>query len=457
MKINLFKRIKKCSLIVIITFISSCVKEGKIEIPDNGCTEELTANISLIELKLLFQDETVQIQQDLVVAGYVISSDSAGNFFGTLHFQDSPVLPTEGFQIDIDLRNTHLFYREGDKILIKLKGLYLGKSKSIYKIGGVFNAFGTETVGRLPANLIGEHIFLSCEETSELQPSSVAIEELDDRMLNSLIRIEQLEIIAEEQNLTYAIEEKETERTLTDCNANNILLLNSGYSDFQNAIMPSGNGSITAVLYKANKQYQLIIRDTTDINFTDERCKEKIDEESSDKVFFSELADPDNNDKARFLELYNADVNDISLDGWLIRRYTNDNTDVGAILDLSGYSISAKSTLLISPNAKVFEEIYEKKPDVEVGINSPADSNGDDNLELVDPFGIVIDSFGVIGEDGSGTNHEFEDGRAMRKLEFDRGNPSYNFNEWIIHNDTGAEGTTKKPQNAPEDFNPGIR
>jgi len=87
----------------------------------------------------------------------------------------------------------------------------------------------------------------------------------------------------------------------------------------------------------------------------------------------------------------------------------------------------------------------------------PADSNGDDNIELVDPNGTVIDIFGVIGENGSGTNHEFEDGKALRNASVIQGNPVYNFNEWQLWNDTGAEGTTKLPQNAPDDFTPGVR
>ncbi|MEM6892508.1 MAG: lamin tail domain-containing protein, partial [Bacteroidota bacterium] len=89
--------------------------------------------------------------------------------------------------------------------------------------------------------------------------------------------------------------------------------------------------------------------------------------------------------------------------------------------------------------------------------NSPADSNGDDNLELVDPFGKVIDVFGIIGEDGSGTNHEFEDGRALRKPEVVKGNSIYTFEEWMLYNDTGESGTTKEPKVAPQDFTPRDR
>jgi hypothetical protein len=113
--------------------------------------------------------------------------------------------------------------------------------------------------------------------------------------------------------------------------------------------------------------------------------------------------------------------------------------------------------LVLAANAESFELIYGVAPDLEAGINSPADSNGDDNLVLVDPFGKVIDVFGVVGEDGSGTNHEFEDGRALRNAFVERGNAVYSFSEWTLYNDTGGAGTINQPQTAPQDYSPGNR
>jgi hypothetical protein len=75
---------------------------------------------------------------------------------------------------------------------------------------------------------------------------------------------------------------------------------------------------------------------------------------------------------------------------------------------------------------------------------------------LVDPFGQLIDIFGVIGEDGSGTSHEFEDGRAFRKNEVSMANRVFTISEWVVYNDTGASGTINQPQNAPGDFTPGL-
>ncbi len=119
--------------------------------------------------------------------------------------------------------------------------------------------------------------------------------------------------------------------------------------------------------------------------------------------------------------------------------------------------IKVQNTLVISQNAAEFETVYGFNLDLGVGINSPADSNGDDNLELVDPFGTIIDVFGIVGEDGSGTDHGFEDGRAVRNPDVFQANSTFTFSEWMIYNDTGGSGTTNLPQIAPDDFTPGQR
>lgn len=437
--------------------LCSCVNDNEFAALNGICTSDLEANATFAQVKSLYQGTIMQIQEDLIIEGYVVSSDRAGNFFSVLHFQDSPSDPTEGFQIEIDLRDNHLLYPEGSKILIKLKGLYLGKSKDVFKLGGTFSGFGAIAVGRLPALKVPEHLFPSCDETLPITPNIVSILDLDATLTNTLVRFQDVEIISQELDSLFAVEREETERTLVDCQDNELKLLNSGFSDFQSEILPSGNGSITGVLLRENDDYFLAIRDLDDIDFTGERCKDVVTEFTSNQIFFSELADPNNNVGARFLELYNSAETPLNLNGWSIVRYTNANTEISSTIDLSGLTIEAESTFVIAPNAAGFELVYGFPPDLGVGTNSPADSNGDDNLVLIDPFGTVIDVFGVIGEDGSGTNHEFEDGRAFRNLEITTGNASYTFNEWAIFNDTGAAGTSNQPQNAPVDFTPNQR
>ncbi|WP_373519718.1 DUF5689 domain-containing protein [Pricia sp.] len=435
----------------------ACTKSRNFDPPPTECPTELVANSTYAEVKNLYVDQTFQIQQDLVIEGYVISSDEEGNFFSVLHFQDSPVNPSEGFEIEIDVRDSHLFYPVGSKMYIQLKGLYLGKSKDIFKIGGVFTSFGNASVGRLPSTVVDNHLFVACDEKVEITPTIISFPDIPKNLTNTLVRLDGLEVSDAVVGQTFALEREETERTLTDCNDSELVLLNSGFSDFQAEILPEGNGSIIGVLLRENDTYRLAIRDPSDIDFTNERCADLVDEFTSATIFISELADPDNNIAARFVELYNAAKEPLNLKGWTLRRYTNANTEISSTVDLSDFTIGAETTLTISPNPAEFEAVYGFAPDLAVGKNSPADSNGDDNLELVDPFGTVVDVFGIIGEDGTGTSHEFEDGRASRNADIKKGNSKYTFSEWTIYNDTGDLGTIKLPQNAPEDFTPGER
>lgn len=444
-------------LIFYVILLNGCVKNKDFEPLDTACSSDLVANATFEQVKALYEEEILQIQEDLIIEGYVISSDKAGNFFGVLHFQDAPANPNDALQIEIDLRDSHLFFGLGDKILVKLKGLYLGKSKDVFKLGGTFTSFGNVSVGRLPSNAVFEHVFVSCDVKETIVPTPIRISEDLQQSANTLVKFDNIEFSLDDLGLPFALDREETRRLLVDCADNEIEIVNSGFSDFKAELLPDGSGSITGVLIQENDDFYLQIRDLDDINFNKERCEDLIDEFTSQAVFFSELADPDNNAGARFVELYNASDSGLSLKGWHILRYTNAGLDVSSSVDLSDYTINTQSTLVISPDADEFLAVYGFAPDVAVGTNSPADSNGDDNLQLIDPFGTVIDVFGVVGVDGSGTDHEFEDGRAVRNPDIVRANSLYTFLEWTLFNDTGGSGTVNLPQMAPEDFSPGIR
>ncbi|MBR9854082.1 MAG: lamin tail domain-containing protein [Algicola sp.] len=441
---------------ILMSFL--CCVDGK-EFDEIGgnCETDMVPNIAFAELDSLVQDEVIQIQEDLILEGYVISSDRAGNFFGVLYLQDALINPSMGIQLEMDLRESHLQFPVGSKVLIKLKGLYLDKRGDDIRIGSVFSSFGNLSIGRLPNGRVSDHFLISCEGGGVPDPVITTIPEMDSLPSNILVKLENVEFAEEALGKTYAIAQEETERTLMDCKENMIALVNSGYADFQSEPLPETNGTLTAILTKDGDAPQLIIRTLEDVNFTDERCPEIITEFTSTQIFISELADPINNSGARFVELYNSALEPLDLNLWTLRRYTNDNIEISSTIDLSNLIIGPKGTLVISPNIEEFELVYGFTPDLGVSTNSPADSNGDDNLELVDPFGNVIDVFGVIGEDGTGTDHEFKDGRAVRNLDIMEGNPIFTFGEWVIFNDSGEAGTINLPQNAPEDFTPGVR
>lgn len=159
-------------------------------------------------------------------------------------------------------------------------------------------------------------------------------------------------------------------------------------------------------------------------------------------VFISEVADPANDYTGRFVELFNHGTTDIDLStGWKINYYSNANTSP-TVVNLTG-TIKADSTFVIANNATNFETLFGFAPDM---ANSTINSNGDDNMELEDPNGNIIDVFGVPGEDGTGTDHEFADGKAVRKATVTTGNSTYDASEWTIIMNVDA----------PDGFDPGV-
>ena len=130
-------------------------------------------------------------------------------------------------------------------------------------------------------------------------------------------------------------------------------------------------------------------------------------------VFMTELTDPQNSsDAGRYVELYNNGDSDVDLSvGWKIQRWTNGNADptASSIKDLTG-TISTGGFYIICNDADKFSTTYGLTCDQDIGTGGAADSNGDDNMAILDASGAIADMFGVAGEDGTGTGHEFEDG-----------------------------------------------
>ena len=131
-------------------------------------------------------------------------------------------------------------------------------------------------------------------------------------------------------------------------------------------------------------------------------------------VLITEIADPNNNTNARYLELYNSGEAVVVLDGMTLQRWTNGNADPTSTTNLSGNLVPG-GFFIVCKSTSEFSTVYGMDCDMSGG--SPADSNGDDQIALFAADGTLADFFGVAGEDGTGTWHEFEDGRVERNAD----------------------------------------
>ncbi|MGD1998509.1 MAG: lamin tail domain-containing protein, partial [Flavobacteriaceae bacterium] len=134
---------------------------------------------------------------------------------------------------------------------------------------------------------------------------------------------------------------------------------------------------------------------------------------ATSQVIITEIADPNNDANARFIELTNIGQDAFDLTGFNLIRWTNGNVDPtgSSEVDLASYGpVAPGEVLTFAKSSSTFENVYGFAATAQLN-GGVADSNGDDQIALRNGT-TIYDIFGVPGEDGTGTAHEFEDGRA---------------------------------------------
>lgn len=270
------KKVRLLKIITLCMLFTACIKDSDFSTPSVECVApkiKVTNTIQQVKEMYRYGGATV-IETDVIIEGFVVSSDESGNIYKVISIQDKPENPTSALKIAIDQTDLYTKYNVGRKIFIKLKGLAIGYSFGSFQIG---KAVGTE-LDRIPATEVDNYIVRSCE-VAEIKPKVVKIEDLDETMLEMLITIENVQFKANELGKSYGNLDNSTtvdrmlESFKDDCVlVNEIILRNSGYSDFKNQILPEGKGSITAIFSNYYDDFQLYIRDTNDVDLNEVRC-----------------------------------------------------------------------------------------------------------------------------------------------------------------------------------------
>lgn len=150
-------------------------------------------------------------------------------------------------------------------------------------------------------------------------------------------------------------------------------------------------------------------------------------------LHLSMLTDPNDNSNARFVKISNPSDEAVDLTGWSLKKWLNGNMESNSSVALSEVGVlEAGSCAYIANSTEGFEAAYGFLPNLEGG--SAVSTNGDDQVALVYSDTLIVDLFGVIGEDGTNTCHEFEDGYALRLNELPSGD-NWNQADWIVYSD----------------------
>lgn len=303
---KVMKKINKFLNLIIILLasiaITSCVQDDDYTVPnslgdeENAGLEEIISElnsgdlteISITDLKNLYQtyeddqsgfdyDHFIQIPDDLVVKGYVSSSDATGNFYKEFYIQDAPENPTAGLGVILNQADSYNQFNKGREIYIRLADMYVGyNSNEIISVGGKAD---DDEVGQFTANQIPDHIFRS-STTENIVPLELSLSEINESHVGMFVTASNVQFPESLDGSTYGdpTEDFDTSRTLQSCEGFgyiNFDLETSSFSNFYNTPLPTDNGgSISAVVLKTYGGDNLVflLNDLNDVQFNDTRC-----------------------------------------------------------------------------------------------------------------------------------------------------------------------------------------
>jgi hypothetical protein len=272
------KNIKFLSVLFLLgLMVSSCVKMDDFDIPEIIFEEpDIDVNFTIQQVKDLYTGGgPVNISGGpYYIEGYVVSNDEPGNFYKTLVVQDKPENPTAGISISTESTNMYTFYEPGRKIYMRVDGLYSGVFNGLPTLG----AFdGSDNVARMSVIEFEERVFRS-NMKEDIVPKVKTIGNLVPADLNTLIALEDVQVSDADVGEPYGNLDNTfgVNRIIINCErTESIVMRNSGFADFKNEIMPTGSGTLTAVMSWFGAAAQLLIRDTDDVDFSNPRCEEE--------------------------------------------------------------------------------------------------------------------------------------------------------------------------------------
>lgn len=268
-------------LMVLCSIFTSCVND-EVAIPNLTCEQAaLIPNKTVAEIHNVTNHIVSQYKYDDVIEAYVVSSDEYGNFFKVISFQTLATATTAavGFSVPVDVSNTYVDYRVGNKVYVKLKDLFTDINYGSLRIGSIYvSSFNIGGVGRLSQNDYQNILVASCTNLTEEQLVNrmTIAESLDDKKLNTLVEFDGVQFKDDAVGRSYYEEANDiggaTNWSLQDDEGNQIIFRTSSYARFAANIVPENKGKVRGVLTKYGDYFQLVARSEADVKMENKRA-----------------------------------------------------------------------------------------------------------------------------------------------------------------------------------------
>ncbi|WP_430812355.1 MULTISPECIES: DUF5689 domain-containing protein [unclassified Carboxylicivirga] len=226
------------------------------------------ATHTIKEFKEQFTGEFLEIEGNVIITGIVTANDESGNLYKKMIIQDDE----QAIELSIDQNSIYNTFRVGQQVFVECEGLYTGTYGEKQLIGYKYqNNSGDWTVGRMPGEIFEEHVFRHGFPGEDPVADTVKIADLNDTMKDRLVCLKNVKFSLGGKEPFADDANRPTARSIVDVEGKKIVVYTSKYANFATQTLPAGWGNLTGIMSKYIDTWQLIIRDTTDIeNFVDD-------------------------------------------------------------------------------------------------------------------------------------------------------------------------------------------
>lgn len=266
----------KMLFISLLATVLSCIDNNEIPPPaQNFSTGEI---VTVEKVKSLYsaemakawqQRKPVEIKDNWTLRGVITASDKKdGNLYKEAFIQDG----TTGLRMLFDA-TSGLYI--GDSVLVNVKGLFLGDYGNFVQLGSVPYTDASGNLRVSGFNMDSQIFKIAIGKTKK--PETVTIKQIkSSAWLGKLVKLENVQFDDNETGKTWADVMADppasANRTLTDCSGSSLIVRSSGYASFAGAVLPAGKGSVTGIVTVFNSDYQLIVRDISEVALSGDRC-----------------------------------------------------------------------------------------------------------------------------------------------------------------------------------------
>lgn len=211
----------------------------------------------------------VKVTEDWAIKGIITASDKTdGNLYKEAYIQDV----SGGLRLTFN--STSGLYI-GDSVIVKLKDLFISDYGDFIQLGS--DPYTDASGGIRLKGIVMDDKVLKLSINNPTTPETVTIQQVKSTSwLGKLVTINNVQFTDAEIGRTYsdyALDPPASaNRYLMDCDKNQIIVRSSGYASFASETISDHNGSITGIVTIFGSDYQIVIRDFSEVQLTNERC-----------------------------------------------------------------------------------------------------------------------------------------------------------------------------------------